>query len=475
MRGPGRWGDIRSLRYPGRRLDRTDWTARFDFELTHSGPAGSGPALRFTETVRLPPPARPPGPAALATLDRVLELLYLAAGTSYYKLAAPREVDLGAVRLGEKAMPWAGALFRSGLAEFAYRNNLPHVLELELTGGREPAIAAPPPGPPDGRPLVPVGGGKDSLVTVEALRAAGFAPVLMAVNPNQLLTGVLEVAALPRLPVTRSLDRQVFELNRAGAYNGHVPVTAINSLVAVAVAVLHGLGPVVMSNERSASAPNLPWRGHQVNHQWSKGLAAEQLLREALAAQAGLPDAYFSLLRPMSELHIARLFARFSAYDELVTSCNAAFRIAGRSARWCGDCPKCRFVFLALAPFLPRHRLLAIFGSDLLADPGHLPGYRELAGVTRHKPFECVGEPAESLAALRLIAGRAEWADAPVVRQLRAEVDHPEWLPEADFAAVFRADGPTYAPERYARALRELTAAGGAPAGATAGADGAAG
>lgn len=459
MGEPGRWDGVRALRYPGRSVDPTSWTARFEFELV-----GSGRPLRFTETLTLPPPARPPDPAALAGLDRVLDLLYLAAGTSYYKIAAPRAVELDAVRLSEKALPWATALFRHGLAEFAYVNDLTHILELELTGGGPEPVAGPPPaGHPDGHPLVPIGGGKDSLVSVEALRAAGLAPVLISVNPNELRTGVMDLAGRPQLPVTRTLDRALFELNRAGAYNGHVPVTAINSLVAVATAVLHGLGPVVMSNERSASIPNLGWYGHQINHQWSKGLAAEGLLREALAAHAGLPDAYFSLLRPMSELHIARVFARFTAYDGLVTSCNAAFRMAGRSARWCGDCPKCRFVFLVLAPFLARPRLLGIFGADLLADPAQLPGYRELAGVTRHKPFECVGEPAESLAALRLVAGRTEWADAPVVRALRAEVGHPDWLPDADFAAVFRADGPTYAPERYARALRELTGAGGPP------------
>jgi hypothetical protein len=433
-------------------VDVTSWTATFDLEL-----AGTGGPLRFTETVTLPPPRHPPGRAALVTLRRVLELLYLAIGTSYYKIAAPPEVDLDSVRLSGQALPWATDLFRAGLAEFAYRNDLPHVLDLELAGPAGPAVPDPPGRHPADRPLVPVGGGKDSLVSVEALRAAGFAPVLVSVNPNELTTGVTDATGLPALRVTRVLDPRLFTLNRTGAYNGHVPVTAINSLAAVATAVLHGLGPVVMSNERSASVPNLRWRGRPVNHQWSKGIDAEGQLRAALAAHAGLPEGYFSLLRPLSELHIASCFARFTAYDQVMTSCNAAFRLAGRSSRWCGDCPKCRFVFLALAPFLPRRRLLGIFGADLLADPHQLPGYRELAGITRHKPFECVGEPVESLAALRLVAGQPEWADAPVVRRLRAEVDHPAWLPDADLAAVFRAANLHHAPEPYAAALRRLT------------------
>ena len=118
--------------------------------------------------------------------------------------------------------------------------------------------------------------------------------------------------------------------------------------------MLHGLGPVVMSNERSASDPNLIWNGHEINHQWSKGVEAEGLLRAALTAHAGLTEPYFSLLRSLSELHIARLFAGITAYDDVVTSCNDAFKLHDPSARWCGDCPKCRFVFLAMAPFMER-------------------------------------------------------------------------------------------------------------------------
>jgi UDP-N-acetyl-alpha-D-muramoyl-L-alanyl-L-glutamate epimerase len=445
----GELSGVRALHYPGMSVDPATWTVTFDYALHGSR------TLRFTETLRLPPPARPPDDATAATLHRVLALLYVAAGTSYYKLAAPPAVVLDAVSLSEKALPWAAALYRQGLAEFAYRNDLPHVLTLDLTadGTADPPAAYDNTG---ARPLVPIGGGKDSVVSVEALR--GLDPVLVSVNPNELRIGVMDVAGLPQLHVTRTLDPRLFELNRAGAYNGHVPVTAINSLAAVATAILHGLGPVVMSNERSASVPNLVWSGYEVNHQWSKGIEAEGQLREALGSHAGLTDAYFSLLRPLSELHIARLFARFTAYDTVVTSCNAAFRFAGRSARWCGQCPKCRFVFLALAPFMPRARLTGIFAADLLDDEAQLPGYRELAGITRHKPFECVGEPAESLAALRMVAASPDWADHAVVRQLRTEVADPDWLPDAEFDAVFRADAPHYAPERYADALRTLLA-----------------
>jgi UDP-N-acetyl-alpha-D-muramoyl-L-alanyl-L-glutamate epimerase len=220
--------------------------------------------------------------------------------------------------------------------------------------------------------------------------------------------------------------------------------------------VLHGLGPVVMSNERSASDPNLVWNGHEINHQWSKGVEAEGLLRAALAQHAGLTEPYFSLLRSLSELHIARLFAEFTQYDDVVTSCNAAFKLHDASERWCRDCPKCRFVFLAMAPFMPRQRLVHIFGGDMLADQRQVPGYLSLLGVGGHKPFECVGEVEESLVALSLLAEQKGWRDAPVVRALVDLVPETAWSAAAG-SDVFTPGGPHFVPAPYAKVLTALT------------------
>ena len=265
----------------------------------------------------------------MATLGRVLELLHLVAGVSYYKAAAPPRLVLPAP-LGAATVDYVTAVYTKGLAEYAYRNQLPHVLELrpEVPAGSRsrPRVYD----DSDRRPLSAVGGGKDSIVSLEALRRAELDPVPFSVNPNHVIVSVNEASGLVPLAARRRLDPVLFDLNAAGALNGHIPVTAINSLIAVATAVLHGLGPVVMSNERSASDPNLVWNGHEINHQWSKGVEAEGLLRAALAEHAGLTDPYFSLLRSLSELHIARLFAEIDRYDDVVTSCNPRSSCATR-------------------------------------------------------------------------------------------------------------------------------------------------
>jgi hypothetical protein len=192
--------------------------------------------------------------------------------------------------------------------------------------------------------------------------------------------------------------------------------------VALLTAALNGLDAVAMANERSASAGNVSWDGVEVNHQFSKGLCAERLL-SAAAAEAEGPQ-LFSILRPASELAIARAFARIERYHPAFTSCNAIFRIdpALRAASWCCDCPKCRFVYLALAPFSAPADLREVFGRDLLDEDGQFDGFALLTATGGHKPFECVGEEQESIAAIRLLADDPRWSGHRVVRRLVEEV-----------------------------------------------------
>ena len=416
-----------------------------EFGYTLEGPEPES----FTETVTLPVPTER---GHTESAERVLHLLHVVAGVSYYKVGAPPRV-ISPYPLGPAARAFVNAVYTDGLAEFAYRNDLPHVLRLEVeapTGGE----SAPPEAQDNaGRPpLSAVGGGKDSIVTLEILREAGFDPVPFSVNPNPVIDNVNAASGLTALAARRKLDPRLFELNRAGALNGHIPVTAINSLIAVATASWHSLGPVVMSNERSASDPNLIWNGHAVNHQWSKGETAERLLRAAVQEFASITEPYFSLLRPLSELRIAQLFAQHDRYDDTVTSCNQAFKLHDPTARWCGHCPKCRFVFLAMAPFMPRERLVRIFGKDLFADTTQIPGYLEILGVDAHKPFECVGEVEESVVALRLMSEQEQWRDAPVLTALLAAVPPTA---QASRENVLAPGGPSFAPPRYAKALAD--------------------
>jgi len=387
-------------------------------------------AIEFTERLQLPVPGRL-DERERARVDGLLALLHWVAGLSYFKTAAPPRVVCETGAPSPAAARLLEALYSEGLGEFAFTNGLPELPRPRFphavagpAGGVSAGEAGDPYPPSPRRVLVPVGGGKDSIVAQEVVRRAGVELALFSVGDAPPIARTVAVAGLQRLLARRALDPALARLNGLGALNGHVPVTAIVACTALLTATLNGFDAVAMANERSASAGNVIWDGVEINHQFSKGMVAERLLASAAAEQLSGGPRPFSVLRPASELAIARAFARMERYHGAFTSCNAIFRLDPqlRATSWCCECPKCRFVFLALAPFSEPEHLRAIFGRDLLADELQFEGFALLTATGGHKPFECVGEEQESLAAIRLLATDPRWREHVVVRRLVREV-----------------------------------------------------
>jgi len=355
-------------------------------------------------------------------VQRALRLLHLIAGVSYYKAGVPGQVRIDSYSIDAATAALVETVYLNGLGEFAYRNglNLRGRFRLPVEGE---AFAAPALGLRE-HALVAIGGGKDSLVSIEALRSLGIAETVTWIGGSQLIRACAERTGLPILNIGRTLAPELFELNRQGAWNGHIPVTAVNSAIMVLAALLQGVDQVVFSNERSASyGSQIPGTG-EVNHQWSKGWAFEQAFGEHLERHVAADLHYYSLLRPLSELAVARQFAKSDFYDAHFSSCNRNFHILGERPvnRWCGVCPKCHFVFLALAPFMPKMRLVGIFGRNLLDDIEQAPGFDALLEFQDHKPFECVGEGRESRAAMATLAARPEWNEDALVKRFVHEI-----------------------------------------------------
>lgn len=244
------------------------------------------------------------------------------------------------------------------------------------------------------------------------------------IGGSQLIKACAARTGLDTLNLGRALAPQLFEYNRQGAYNGHIPVTVVNSAIMALAALLRGVDQVVFSNERSASYGSMIEGTGEVNHQWSKGWDCERAFGEYLQKHVAADLRYYSLLRPLSELAVARQFARGDRYDAHFSSCNRNFHILGErpASRWCGVCPKCHFVFLALAPFMTKPRLVSIFGRNLLDDPAQTEGFDALLEYRNHKPFECVGEGRESRAAMAALAERAEWREDALVERFAREI-----------------------------------------------------
>ena len=379
-------------------------------------------------------PAAPALPAGReAAFAAALQLLHLIVGVSYYKAGVPEQIVIEGDLPDQDTAELLDDLYLHGLAEFAYRNGLDLRGRIRFPhNGRRAAV--PPALGLASRTLVPLGGGKDSLVSVEAIRQIGVEASVVWVSHSPLIEACAERTGLPQLHLQRELAPGLFELNRLGGWNGHVPVTAINSAILLLAALIYDYDTIAFSNERSASAATLEYEGQAVNHQWSKGYAFEQGLQHWVRQHLAADLSYCSLLRPYAELAVTRAFARLgSAYFDVFSSCNRNFRILGpRPAdRWCGQCPKCHFVFLALAPFMPKPRLLAIFGRNLLDDESQTAGFDALLEYHDHKPFECVGEGGEARAAMHALGQRPEWREDALVARFVSEI-----LPQLDPAGL---------------------------------------
>ena len=383
-------------------------------------------------------------------LDAALRLLHLFVGISYLKTTLPPRVEVpSGLTSGERDL--FVATLEHGLAELAHDHGT------DLTGHftvRAPERA---PDPAPRRPaaagaLVPVGGGKDSIVTLEALRDRTPPPRLFAVNPKGPIVRTFDHAGLPTSTVTRTLDPRLFAHNDAGAINGHVPITAIVSAAAVVAAILEDCTAVVMSNEASADEATVVVDGRAVNHQWSKSSAFEAPFADVVRASVASDLDYVSFLRPASELAIAQRFSTLG-YLDVFNSCNRAFHLQGETREWCGECPKCRFVVLMLAPFLDKERVLGIVGGrNLLDESDQRAGYEELLGFTNAKPFECVGEIDESRTAMRVVAD-GDWAGDDVVEHVRERLGP---LRDGELASRLAPRGVEALPPRFRDAFRAM-------------------
>jgi hypothetical protein len=361
-------------------------------------------------------------------------LVFLLAGVSYYKTTAPPVIDLGGTAVTDAERDFLWSYYTEGLGEFAYRNELDlSGLRIEGPVANEPAAGLAAAGLAAGRPLVPFGGGIDSIVTVEAVRQRADPALFIVGRPGDNFAAIEAPAAITGLPVihvAREIDPQLLRSRELGFRNGHVPVTGILSAIAVMTAALNGRDAVIMSNEWSASVPTLETGGKPINHQYSKSAAFEAGFREVVAGALGGAIDYFSFLRPFSELWVAQRFAALPQYHGTFRSCNRAFHIdrAKRLDHWCGRCDKCCFIDLILAPFLSPAELGDIFGGlEPLTDPDPADSladkFRALLGTSAgSKPFECVGEVGECRAALLLAAKRPDRAGAKLVQQLAAEI-----------------------------------------------------
>lgn len=341
-------------------------------------------------------------------VDQVLKNLHLALGMSYWKMHCAKEISLEGSELTQKEADFWNTVYTKGMGEFFYRNKIDFrgLVNFPVNKNVMPPKATVFPRSP--KSLVPIGGGKDSVVTIELLKKASIDFDLFSLKPSIVQGRMAKISKHTLITLEDKLDPKMISLSAHGeVFNGHIPITVVYMFTGMLTALLFDYRYVVFSNEQSASSGNVKYLGMEVNHQWSKSIEFELAFKEYVRSFITPSLEIFSILRPMSEIEIVRRFTSYPEYFRTFSSCNRNFTISTKQpdkgedrAYWCGKCPKCAFVFLCLTAFLPKETVIDIFGKNLYADKTLIPLFSELLGLEKFKPFECVGTPEEVAVAM---------------------------------------------------------------------------
>ncbi len=355
-------------------------------------------------------------------LNNFIADLHLALGIGYYKLYAPKRFEYN-YELSKDQADFFNHLYRKGLGEFCFRNKLKFkdlaVFKASLKTSRPVFDLS-----PADSCLVGVGGGKDSIVAIELLKREkmplkGF--LIETEKEAPISREVIKLAAIPSLIIKRKLDPKIFQ-SWPNSYNGHIPISAIFAFLGALTAALTGQKYFAVANEYSSNFGNIKYDGEEINHQWSKSAEFEEMFQTYLEKNLSPDLKYFSPIRPYYEIRVTEMFSKMEKYFPVFTSCNCSFRVHldRPEGKWCGECPKCAFMFAMLAAFLPKEKVIAIFGRNLLEDKKLLPLFMDLLGLGKMKPFDCVGTFEEMQVAFNLLKGK--FSSSYIVKELVGKI-----------------------------------------------------
>lgn len=306
---------------------------------------------------------------------------------SYWKITCAPEVVIKPYSLTDEQVKFWLKTYYNGLGEFFYTNEIETGVENFMKISSQGTITEIQHFDLQEKVLVPVGGGKDSIVTLELLRKSfDIRPFIL--NPRGATLDTVFTAKFGRndiAEIRRTLDPLMLQMNTEGFLNGHTPFSAMLAFYTLLVSALYGMKHIALSNESSANEPTIP--GTNINHQYSKSFEFEKDFREYIEHFISPDFNYFSFLRPLDELQIASVFAKQVKYYPVFKSCN----VGSKTDSWCCNCPKCLFAYIILSPYIPQNELIHIFGENLYEKPALIGYFKELTGLSDIKPFECVG------------------------------------------------------------------------------------
>ena len=312
---------------------------------------------------------------------------------SYWKSTCSPRVIIKCGYLSEDQINWWKKLYFFGLGELFFINNIKtninEFLSIECIAEENSLEYEIIDDDSDGY-IVPIGGGKDSVVTLETLKIDKKHDFCLIINPKPVTLKCAEIAGLEDnniIEIYRAIDRNLIDLNEKGFINGHTPFSSMLAFVSYFVAYLLSKKYIALSNENSANESNVV--GEKINHQYSKSFEFECDFEYYSSKYLKAPVKYFSFLRPLNELQIAKIFSKHEKYHSTFKSCNVGSK--SKDWKWCCNCAKCLFAYIILSPFLYKEKLVNIFGEDMFQNKELCNIFIELTGNGETKPFDCVG------------------------------------------------------------------------------------
>lgn len=407
------------------RLNDDRQLVSFDYSVVHGAQT-----FEFTETLRFPELL-----IDTPSQQRSLRALHLALGVSYYKIFTPPSIEQP-YQMGEPEAAFWNDVWRNGLGEFLYLNKLSPEILAKFQSQDGQAFPSDDQSESQGAALLGIGGGKDSIVAGEVLQKIGVTTEGFVMATGEQLGQAKAVAETMQLPlhiVERVVDKRLLDVQELpGAHKGHIPISLIFGLVGTALAIAKNTSYVVVANEASASIPRIMWEHGAVNHQWTKSFGFEEQLQQFVHHNISRGVTYFSAVRQLTSVGVAKLFAHYPQYLEVFTSDNTVFRIDPSkrpNARWSLDSPKSLSSFILLAPWFSEADLLRAFGKNFLDEPSLEQLFLELTGLEGEPPLDCVGTVEELVVSLNIAVQQDKFAQSHLVELAKARgvVSDKDW------------------------------------------------
>jgi len=365
---------------------------------------------RYEERINLPQPIEKKNDTLL---NAILFNLHLALGISYWKATCSKKIEINSGSLSEEQSIFWNTIYTKGLGEFYFKNQI-DFRDLVHFPFNKNILSQPQKIVTSEKLLVGIGGGKDSVVVWELLKSQkkelnGL--LIKTQHAYQAVDELVEKMGMPTITIDRFIDSTFISDGKNHRYNGHVPISMIYAWIGILISYLYGFKAFVVANEKSADQANTELFGMKVNHQWSKTKEFEDLFRAYLHNSISENLDYYSPIRHLTELQIVAEFIKYPQYLPYITSCNRNFSITNQlqNKKWCGVCPKCAFAFIMFAAYLPKERVVSLFGKNMIEDELLRGTFMDLQGRGGLKPFECVGTFEEVREALQMIQARGEF------------------------------------------------------------------